>query len=206
MLFPSRFKWLLLPLLMAMMSSGPVAMAADAKASKYYEDALIRYEKKDLEGAVIQLKNALQIDKNMLPVQMLLGKALLQRGDVVAAEVAFLEAIRLGVNRAEVVIPLGQAYMAQGKHKLIFEQATFNVAGLPAAQQLQLQLLRASASADLGDLRNAMKAVEEARAIDSRVPSVWLAEVPIRIRARQFKEASVAVEKAFGVAPDFAEA
>lgn len=204
--FPSRFKWLLLPLLMAMMSSGPVAMAADAKASKYYEDALIRYEKKDLEGAVIQLKNALQIDKNMLPVQMLLGKALLQKGDVVAAEVAFLEAIRLGVNRAEVVIPLGQAYMAQGKHKLIFEQATFNVAGLPAAQQLQLQLLRASASADLGDLRNAMKAVEEARAIDSRVPSVWLAEVPIRIRARQFKEASAAVERAFGVAPDSAEA
>ena len=203
---PSKFRLYLAPLLMSLLSSGPVAMAADAKASKYYEDALIRYEKKDLDGAVIQLKNALQIDKSMLPVQMLLGKALLQSGDVVAAEVAFLEAIRLGVNRAEVVIPLGQAYMAQGKHKLIFEQATFNVAGLPAAVQLQLQLLRASASADLGDLRNAMKAVEEARAIDSRSPAVWLAEVPIRIRARQFKEATVAVDRALGLAPDSAEA
>ena len=76
--------------------------AADAKASKYYEDALVRYEKKDINGAIIQLKNALQIDKNMLPVQMLLGKALLQNGDVVSAEVAFTEALRLGVNRAEV--------------------------------------------------------------------------------------------------------
>lgn len=206
MAFPSRLKLLLLPLLMALLGSGPVATAADAKASKYYEDALIRYEKKDLDGAVIQLKNALQIDKNMLPVQMLLGKALLQNGDVVAAEVAFLEAIRLGVNRAEVVVPLGQAYMAQGKHKLIFEQATFNVAGLPAAVQLQLQLLRASASADLGDVRGAMKAVEEARTIDSRVPAVWLAEVPVRIRARQFKEATVAVDRALGLAPDSAEA
>nr|WP_326532167.1 XrtA/PEP-CTERM system TPR-repeat protein PrsT [Rhodoferax sp.] len=203
--FPPNPRFLLAPLLLALLGSSSVVQAADAKASKYYEDALIRYEKKDLDGAVIQLKNALQIDKSMLPVQMLLGKALLQNGDVAAAEVAFLEAIRLGVNRAEVVIPLGQAYMAQGKHRLIFEQSTFNVAGLPGAVQLQLQLLRASASADLGDVRNAMKAVEEARALDNRDPAVWLAEVPIRIRARQFKEAAVVVDRALGLAPESAE-
>ena len=86
--------------------------ASDAKASKYYEDALQRYEKKDLNGAIIQLKNALQIDKDMLSVQMLLGKALLQNGDVIAAEVALMQAMRLGVNRAEVVLPLAQALMA----------------------------------------------------------------------------------------------
>ena len=57
-----------------------VGLGADSKASKYYEDALVRYEKKDVAGAIIQLKNALQIDKSMLPVQMLLGKALLQTG------------------------------------------------------------------------------------------------------------------------------
>ena len=142
----------------------PLSIAADAKASKYYEDALVRYEKKDLAGAIIQLKNALQIDKNMLPVQMLLGKALLQNGDVVAAEVALSEALRLGVNRAEVVIPLGQTYLAQGKQKLIFEQQQFSLNGLPTGVQMQLLLLRSAASADLGDLRGALKAVEEARA------------------------------------------
>jgi putative PEP-CTERM system TPR-repeat lipoprotein len=205
MKFPSKSRFLLVPLFVALLSSATVAVAADAKASKYYEDALIRYEKKDLAGAVIQLKNALQIDKDMLPVQMLLGKALLQNGEVAAAEVAFLEAIRLGVNRTEVVIPLGQAYMAQGKHRLLFEQATFNVAGLPAVVQMQMQLLRASASADLGDVRNAMKSVEEARAIDNRNPAVWLAEVPIRIRARQFKDAAAAVDRALGLAPESAE-
>lgn len=205
MTFRLQSLWVLVPMLAAALSGGSLAVAADAKASKYYEDALIRYEKNDLDGAVIQLKNALQIDKNMLPVQMLLGKALLQNGDVVAAEVAFLEAIRLGVNRAEVVVPLGQVYMAQGKHRLIFEQATFNVAGLPGAVQLQLQLLRASASADLGDVRSAMKSVEEARAIDNRNPAVWLAEVPIRIRARQFNEAAAAVDRALSLAPEAAE-
>ena len=39
------------------------AHAADGKASKYYEDGLVRFEKKDMPGAIIQLKNALQIDK-----------------------------------------------------------------------------------------------------------------------------------------------
>lgn len=179
--------------------------AAESKASKYYEDALVRYEKKDLAGAIIQLKNALQIDKNMLPVQMLLGKALLQNGDVVAAEVALTEALRLGVNRAEVVIPLGQAYMAQGRHKLIFEQQ-FNLAGLPSGVQLQLLLLRAAASADLGDVRGALKAVDEARAIDPKLAAVWLAEIPIRIRSRQFSEAGAAAERALALTPDSAEA
>jgi putative PEP-CTERM system TPR-repeat lipoprotein len=180
--------------------------AVDSKASRYYEDALVRYEKKDLAGAIIQLKNALQIDKDILPVQMLLGKVLLQNGDVVAAEVALTEALRLGVNRAEVVIPLAQAYMAQGKQKLLFEQQQFSLTGLPSGIQLQLLLLRSAASADLGDIRGALKAVDDARAIDSSSPAVWLAEVPVRIRSRQFREATDAADRALALTPNSAEA
>ena len=183
-----------------------VTHAADSKASKYYEDALVRFEKKDLDGAIIQLKNALQIDKNMLPVQVLLGKALLKNGDVVAAEVAFIEAIRIGVNRSEVIIPLAQAYMAQGKQKLLLEQQQFAVAGLPTAIQGQLLLVRATASTDLGDVRAALKAIDEARAIDARAPESWLTEVPVRIRTRQFAEATSAAERALTLAPDSADA
>ena len=182
------------------------ALAADAKASKFYEDALVRYEKRDLDGAIIQLKNALQIDKNQLSVQMLLGKALLQNGDVASAEVALLEALRLGVNRAEVVIPLGQSFVAQGKQKLMLEGQNFAVAGLPQGVQVQLLLLRASASADLGDGRAALKAIEDARAIDPRSAAVWMAEVPVRIRGRQLPEAAAAAERAVSLAPNQAEA
>lgn len=180
--------------------------AADPKASKYYEDALIRYEKKDLDGAIIQLKNALQIDASMLPVQMLLGKALLQNGEVAAAEVALLEALRLGVNRAEILPLLGQAYLAQGKHKLLYEQHQFSLAGLPSDVRKQMLLLQSAAYADLGNSREALQAVADARAIDPQSPDTWLAEVPIRIRSRQFSEAKAAVDKALALAPDSAEA
>ena len=191
---------------MALIGAVACSYAADPKASKFFEDALVRYEKKDMDGAIIQLKNALQIDPKMLPVQVLLGKALLRNGEVIASEVALLEALRLGVNRAEIVVPLAQAYLAQGKHKLIFEQQQLLLTGLPAGVQLQLLLLRASASSDLGDVRGALKAIDDARAIDPRSPDVSLAEVPIRIRSRQFTEATAAVERALILAPGSAEA
>ncbi len=184
----------------------PLAWAADSQASRYYEDALVRFEKKDLDGAIIQLKNALQIDKTMLSVQMLLGRALLRNGDVVGAEVALNEALRLGVNRAEVVIPLGQAYLAQGKQKLFLEQEVFSPTALPPSVQGQLWLMRAAASTDVGEMRAALKAVEEARTMDPKSPDSWLAEVPIRIRGRQFDQANTAVERALALAPKSAQA
>lgn len=182
------------------------AQAVDSKASKFYEDALTRFEKKDMDGAIIQLKNALQIDKNMLPVQVLLGRALLRNGDVVAAEVALQEAIRIGVNRAEVIIPLAQTLIAQGKQKQVLEQQQFAQAGLPSNVQLQLLLVKAAASSDVGDPRTAMKLVEEARAIDSKAPGVWIAEVPIRIRSGQFREALDAADRGLSLAPDSSDA
>jgi putative PEP-CTERM system TPR-repeat lipoprotein len=178
----------------------------NSQAAKFYEDALARYEKKDLPGAIIQLKNALQIDKNQLPVQLLLGKALMQSGEVAAAEVALSEALRLGVNRAEVVVLLGQAYVAQGKHRLVLEQNTFNPAGLSPDVQLQLYLLRASTHGDLGDVQSALRAIEQARAIDSGNADTWLSEVPIRIRTRQFKEANTAADRALAITPGSANA
>lgn len=183
-----------------------VAAATDAKAAKYYEDALVRYEKKDIAGAIIQLKNALQIDKNMLPVQTLLGKALLDSGDVIGADVALSKSLQLGVNRAEVIIPLTRAYMAQSKHKLLFEQPQFAPAGLPSGIQFQLLLLRADASSFLGDIPGALAAIQDAKALDPRSSDSWSAEVPIRIRSRQFKEAAEAADRAIVLAPDSAEA
>jgi putative PEP-CTERM system TPR-repeat lipoprotein len=184
---------------------GLVWAQSDSKAAKFYEDALQRYEKNDINGAIVQLKNALQQDKNMLPVHVLLGKALLAKGDVVAAEVAFNEALRLGVNRAEVVVPLARAMAAQGKLQPLLDQARFSTAGLPSAVQAQLLLLRASAAADQGDTRTAMKFIEDARITDPGNPDSWLVETSVRMRMRQYKEAQAAADRAITLAPNLAQ-
>lgn len=193
-------------LLIAATLGGPWAHAVDSKASAFYEDALVRYEKRDVEGAIIQLKNSLQIDPGMLPVQVLLGKALLRSGDVVAAEAALAEAMRLGVNRVEVVVPLGEAYLAQGKQARLIDEALFKPTDLPDSVRRQIWLLRAVALTDLGEIPSALKAIEEARALDAQSPDGWLAEVPIRIRTRQFAEALAAVDRALALAPNLAQA
>ena len=180
--------------------------AGDPKASRFYEDALTRYERRDLAGAIVQLKNALQIDREMLPAHVLLGRALLANAEYAAAEAAFDEAMRLGVNRAEVVVPLAQAALALGKQDQVLDQPRYAASGLPPGAQSQMLLLRAGAQSDRGEARNALRSVEDARALDPKAPESWLAEVPIRIRARQLAEADAAVDKALALAPANADA
>lgn len=201
---PGLARWLLPALLAA--GLGLAAAQSGGQAAKYYEDALKRYESQDVKGSIVQLKNALQHDKSMLPVHVLLGKALLADGDAIGAEVAFTEALRLGVNRAEVVVPLARAVAAQGKPQELLEQARFATAGLPTAVQSQLLLLRASAAADLGDTRSAMRYIEDARVTDPGNADSWLVEASVRIRDRQLAEAQAASERALTLAPSSAQA
>ncbi len=190
----------------ALLLTSPSVLAADARASRFYEDALNRYEKQDLPGAIIQLKNALQIDKTMLPVQLLLGKALFDNGELNAAEVALNEALRVGVDRAEVVLPLARTYLALGRHQQLLNEPVFAMGGLPTRTQVELWVLRSSASLGLGDVRGSLAALEQARKLDPRLPDSWLAEVPVRIRGRQFTEALAAADRALALAPQSAEA
>ncbi len=184
----------------------PAWGAGDPKASRFYEDALNRFEQRDVAGAIVQLKNALQIDRDMLPAHVLLGRALLANNEYAAAEASFDEALRLGVNRAEVVVPLAQAALALGKQDQVLEQPRFAVNGLPAGVQAQLLRLRAGAQSDRGDAREALRSIELARTLDPQAAETWLAEVPIRIRAHQLAEADAAVDKALALAPSSADA
>jgi putative PEP-CTERM system TPR-repeat lipoprotein len=187
--------------------AGQAALAADnAQVSRYYEDALQRYQRKDMAGAVIQLKNALRLDKTRLPVHLLLGQALLAQREVVAAEVAFNEALRLGADRSEVVVQLAEAVAAQAQPTELLEDARFDTAGLAPELQARLLVMKAAAAADLGDPAQALKLAEQARALAPGSARPWLAEVPVRVRARQFSEAAAAADKALQLEPAAAEA
>ena len=184
----------------------PAQQAGDAATSRYYEDALSRFKRDDMAGAIIQLKNALKIDNQLLPVQLLLGKALLAQGEVVAAEVAFNDALRLGVDRSAVVVPLARAVVGQAKPDLLLSDPRFEDADLPVEIRAQILILKAEAAADLGEARQALKLVEEARGLAPESADSWLTEVPMRVRARQFKEAVAAAEQAMRLDPASADA
>ncbi len=177
------------------------ATAADPKASQFYEDALVRFEKKDHKGAIVQLKNAIKLDRKMLPVHVLLGRALLANGEVNAAEVAFDEALKLGVNPTEVVLLLAQAVTAQGKPDQLLSQTRFAHANLAPDVKARLLLLKAAAASDVGNTREALKFLDEARPLTVGSAESWVAEVPVRVRARQPAEAKAAADKAVALDP-----
>lgn len=203
----TRQKALLSGLLAALLSASAPAQAQDAaKASRFYEDALQRYEKNDVPGAIVQLRNALQADKNQLPVHVLLGQALLADSQPSAAEFQIGEALRLGVNRAEVAVALAAALNTQGKQQQVLDDPRLQLAGLPPGVQQQLLIERALAQSDMGDVKAALASVAHARTINPGDVGSWVAEVPLRVRNRQFTEANAAADQALKLAPDNIEA
>lgn len=182
------------------------AWAQSAKVSALYEDALKRYQARELDAAAIQLKNALQEDRKFLPAQLLLGKVELENSSPNAAEGAFLQALSLGASRSEVVVPLARALMAQGKQARLLADANLQVAGLAPQTQAQLLLVRGAALSDLGDERAALDAILQARALAPQSADSWVAETPIRIRTNKFPEALAAAERALELDPRNADA
>lgn len=182
------------------------AAAQGGKSAGFFEDALQRFEKQDYAGAVLQLKNALQADRKMLQAHVLLGRALLANGEVNAAQAAFEEALRLGVNPTEVVLPLAQTLIGQGQPAAVLSDPRLAHANLPSGPKGQMLLTKAAAASDTGDTRLALRLLEEARALDAGSAESWAAEVPVRVRARQLKEARAAAEKAVALAPQSAGA
>lgn len=194
-----------LAVLLALSTPLAGAQNAAARASQFYEDALQRFDKKDFPGAVVQLKNVLRLDAKNLSAQVLLGKALLADGQLNAAEVAFTEALRLGVNRAEVVVPMAEATILQGRPDAVMNDPRFELDGLPPGVRFDLLIWRAAAATDLLDLKAALAAVEQARALNPSDARSFRAEVPARIRMRQLSEGLAAAERAVALAPNDAE-
>ncbi len=81
-------------------------------------------EKKDGKAAVIQLKNVLQKNPQSTEARLLLGKALLESGDPVAAAVELRKAQELQAPDEQVIPELARAMLAMGEEAKIIVQYT----------------------------------------------------------------------------------
>ena len=179
-------------------------LATPEKASSYYEDALKRYEKNEMPAAVIQLKNALQQDSKLLAAHLLLGKALFRNGDLKGAEAAFEEALKQGVNRGEVMLPLGQLYLALGRPEAVIDK--IQPSGLSPVLQVEVLTMRGNAYMEAGKESLAIQSWDQARALDSRSASPWIAEVPMLLSKGRLDQAGEKADRALELAPNSASA
>ncbi len=184
--------------------SGTLVFASPEKASAYYESALKLFEKEDTKGAIIQLKNTLKEDGKLLAAHVLLGKALFKDGQLKAAEAAFEEAIKQGVNRGEVAVPMGRVYLALGSHALVLER--IQATDLPPGLKAEVLALRGIAYAETGNFRAAERSFEEARSADPKSPIPLIAEVPVLLSQGQVERARTLSLRVIELAPDDANA
>lgn len=197
------------PVLPALMLAGlllapPVWADSAEQASRYYEDALKRYERNDDAGAIIQLKNALKEDSRMLPALVLLGQAHLRKGEPAAAERVLADAEKLGAARAQIATLQAQAYLAQGKSRAMLEK--FGADGLPPKARLAMLLMRSRAQLNLSQLDAAMSSAKLAEQVTGGVAPALALQARIHLNAGRPQDAQAAVQRALMLSPRDADA
>jgi putative PEP-CTERM system TPR-repeat lipoprotein len=115
-LFISVFRTVLLLLAMAF------AQLCMAQAeNEFYEDAAQAFDKGELDEAFIHLKNALQINPDMIAARVLMAQVQFNAGNVAAAEKESDEALLLGAD-INLLLPIyGAALVVQKKADKLFE-------------------------------------------------------------------------------------
>ncbi len=157
------------------------------RASDYYEDALVRMQKGDANGAVVQLKNALQQDNKMLPALVLLGEAYLKTGAPLGAERVLADAERLGADRSQIIAMQVEAYGLLGRNRELLDR--FSPDGLPSGVQYKVLVARAYAQLDLGQDKAALQSLDAARRIDPNAAAALVAQARVYLQQGQFEQA-----------------
>ena len=152
-------------ILLASLLSVVLAACSGEKPETMVASARDFMAKNDLKSVVIQAKNALQQNPDLPEARYLLGLALLRSGDPVGAETELRKAQALKHPDDDVVPPLVEAMLVQGKARKVVEEFAKTELSNPAAKAaLQTSLYGAYAASGSGD--KAKVALETALAVD----------------------------------------
>lgn len=191
--------------LLASLGLSSAALAdRETQAARFYEDALVRYGRNDVQGTIVQSKNALQQDLRLVSAHILIGQAYLKAGQRHAAERALLDAERLGVDRTETALPMAEALFDQGKHRAVLDRGMAE--GLAAESRARLLTLRGRAFMELLDYESADKALTEAEATDPGAVAVVVARATLALNSGQLDAARQLAERVVARAPNDAAA
>lgn len=125
--------------------------------------------KNDLAAAAIKLKSYLQTNATSGEARFLLGKVLLEQGEPLAALVEFGKAQDLGFGEPELTSKTARALVVSGKASDVIAKHSGQVLDSPTAQA-ELRTSIAEAYGRLGKVDEAVKAVDEALAVQADLP------------------------------------
>ena len=181
--------------LLALTGSVVLSACSPGKPPATIEAAQVRLAAGESRAAAIELQSVLQGAPASGQARMLLGKALLNLGDAIGAEVELKKSRDLKQPDAEVVPLLVKAMLEQQRHKQAIDQfGTLDLKDAPAQDELNATL--ASAWARLGKRDKARSLVDAVLASSPNHVTALLASARLRATDGKFDEALAEAGKA----------
>lgn len=175
--------------------------ATDSPATTFfYEDALKRFHGGDYRAAEIQLKNALQQNPRDLPARILLGRTLIKLRLGEEAEYQLKLARGAGADDSQILAPLGEAYLAQGKAETLLRD-------FPAGQRLpaveaEVRVLRGRAMLELNQIRDSEDQFLDALRIRPNLVKGLIGLASHRMAVGRMEDADKLLDRAMAQDPD----
>jgi putative PEP-CTERM system TPR-repeat lipoprotein len=162
-------------------------------ASEYFEDASRLASEGDVDGAIVQLKNSLQLDPQYIPALLLAGETYLSIGEPREAELLLSDAMMSGADRGHVVLLLAQSYIHQRKFAELLNQLPLDRA--PASIVADLRGYHAQALVALGRQDKARQMINDGLAAAPDNLELLLADINLMLMKSRLEQAFVAAER-----------
>ena len=185
------------------LSSPVFATTSSPESARYAEQADIASRKGDVATAIIQLKNAIRSDSSNLAARTALAQLYLQSNQPAAAEQELETAKSRGYDETKILVPLADAYFAQGKFRDVV--AKLDGAKLQGEARGNLLAIQARAHLALQEAGKARAVLDGAIAATPDLPSVLMANALLLRGENKYAEAETQVDKALAKMPRHAE-
>lgn len=182
-----------------------VLIGCSDKPEALLGSARVYLEKNDNKAAIIQIKNALQVDPDLSEARFLLGNALLETGDPVGAETELRKSMDLKYPKEAVLPQLVKTMLAQGQTRKVIDEFAHTQLQQPSSQA-DLKLSLAAAYAEQGHTDQSQAALNAALLADPAYPPALLEQARQLAAQQDFEGAHKQIESVIARSPKSHEA
>ncbi len=166
---------------------------AEKTSEQHMEAARQHLEQNNIEAAVLELKNAVQLDPNSAQARFELGSVYLQQKNFEGAEKELNRALEYGYEATKVIPMLSKAYKQTGAYAALSE-IDHDEAGLSEVEQAEVSFFKIQSLLQLEKIEEAKALIEEVNQLDTRTVYKSLALAYLPLLDKDFESALSALE------------
>lgn len=171
----------------------------------HIENAKEYIDKGNVQGGIIELKNALQKNPENAEARWMLGKIYVKASLGAPAEKELKRSEQLGIPRSATIVYLSKAYFLQHKYQELVKD-TADMQGLDDSIKAELHGMRAEAFLFLNERSKAEMSLEQAEKYDAQSPGYLVARARHLAVKKELEKAREVVLGATVIDPEYSRA